>query len=152
MRVPITFLFGCVTFSRDRCHRPLKLSTWCYPSRLARARSSASRIHHLPMNDSSGTRLQLLFDTALQSYEKQTGLRLVGHPLAKQLEECRTADRVMDILQHQVWAFTKFREHSGKTMGSIKRVVHVLHELTASTSLGEGIGLVRLTQFLFPSF
>jgi len=104
------------------------------------------------MNNSSDTRLQLLFDAALQSYEKQTGLKLIDHPLARQLENCHTVDSVMEILQHQAWALTGFREDDGKIMRSLKRVVHVLHALSTSTILGEGIGLVRLTQFLCSQF
>jgi len=104
------------------------------------------------MSDSSGTRLQLLFDTALQSYEKQTGLKLIDHPLARQLESCHTVESVMNILQHQAWSITGFREDDGKAMRSLKRVVHVLHALSTSTTLGEGIGLVRLTQLLRSQF
>jgi len=104
------------------------------------------------MNDSSGTRLRLLFDTALQSYEKHTGLNLIDHPLARQLDDCHTVDSVMEILQHQAWALTGFREDDGKIMKSLKRVVHVLHALSTSTTLGEDTGLVRLTQFLYFQF
>jgi len=104
------------------------------------------------MSDSSGTRLQLLFDTAMQSYEKQTGLKLIDHPLARQLESCHTVESVMNILQHQAWSITGFREDDGKAMRSLKRVVHVLHALSTSTTLGEGIGLVRLTQLLRSQF
>ena len=98
------------------------------------------------MNDSSDTRLQLLFDTALQSYEKQTGLKLIDHPLARQLENCHTVDSVVLILQHQAPALTGSREDEGGIMRSLKRVVHVLHALSTSSTLGEGIGLVRLPQ------
>jgi hypothetical protein len=104
------------------------------------------------MNNSSGTRLQLLFDTALQSYDKQTGLKLIDHPLARQLENCHSVDSVVVILQHQASALTGFREDEGKIMRSLKRVVHVLHALSTSATLGEGIGLVRLTQLLCSHF
>ena len=97
------------------------------------------------MNHSSNTRLQLLFNAALQSYEKQTGFKLIDHPLARQLEVCHTVDSIMDVLQHQARTDTGFREDDGKIMGSLKQVVHVLHALSTSTTLGEGIGLVRLT-------
>ena len=97
------------------------------------------------MNDSSSTRLQSLFDAALQSYEKQTGFKLIDHPLARQLENCHTVDSVMDVLQRQASANIGFRENGGKFMKSLKQVVHVLHALSTSTILGEGIGLVRLT-------
>jgi hypothetical protein len=104
------------------------------------------------MNDSSGTRLQLLFDTALQSYDKQTGLKLIDNPLARQLENCHTVDSVLLVLQHQAPALTGFREDEGRIMTSLKRVVHVLHALSTSSTLGEGIGLVRLTQLLCANF
>ena len=104
------------------------------------------------MNDSSGTRLQLFFDTALQSYETQTGLKLIDHPLARQLENCHTVDSVVVILQHQASALTGFQEDDGKIMRSLKRVVHILHALSTSATLGEGIGLVRLTQLLCSHF
>ena len=104
------------------------------------------------MNHSSDTRLQFLFDAALQSYEKQTGLKLIDHPLARQLENCHTVDSVMEILQHQARALTGFREDDGRVMSSLKRIVHVLHALSTTTILGEGIGLVRPTQFLCSQF
>jgi len=96
------------------------------------------------MNDCSSTRLQLLFDAALQSYENQTRFKLIDHPLARQLENCHTVDSVMDVLQHQACANIGSREDDGKIMRSLKQVVHVLHALSTSTTLGEGIGLVRL--------
>ena len=101
------------------------------------------------MNNSSGTRLQLLFDAALHSYEKETGLKLIDHSLVRQLDNCHTVDSVMDILRHQVLTFTGFRGDDGKTMRSLKRVVHVLHALSTCTTLGEGTGLVCLKQFLY---
>ena len=52
----------------------------------------------------SDTSRSMLFDTALQSYEEQTGMRLIDHPLARQLDNCHSVDSVMDILQHQARA------------------------------------------------
>ena len=107
------------------------------------------------MNNSSGTRFQLLFDAALQSYEKQTGLKLIDHPLARQFEGCDTVNSVMYILHHQAQTSSGFRGDDEKIMRSLKRVVHVLYALSTSTTLGEGITLVRLThsfcsRFLIP--
>ena len=98
------------------------------------------------MSDSSSASLQLLFDAALQSYEKQTRQKLVQHPLSKQLENCHSVDSVMNILQQQARNLTKFRGDEGKVTRSLWRVVHVLHSLSTST-LGEGIGLVRRMVF-----
>jgi hypothetical protein len=99
------------------------------------------------MSDSSSSSLQLLFDAALQSYEKQTRLKLVDHPLSKQLETCHSVDSVMNILQQQVRNLTKFRGADGKVTRSLWRVVHILHALSVSTTLGEGVGLVRQIMF-----
>jgi hypothetical protein len=95
------------------------------------------------MSDTSCSRLQVLFDTALQSNEDQTGMKLIDHPLAKQLEDCHSVDSIMDILQHQGRAFTEFRgDSSSKLMKPLKRAIHVLYALSSSTTLGEGVGLV----------
>lgn len=41
--------------------------------------------------------LQVLFDVALQDYEKQTGTKLADHPLAEQLETCHSVDSITSI-------------------------------------------------------
>jgi hypothetical protein len=94
------------------------------------------------MSGLSNSHCQVFFDAALQSYEKQTGMKLMGHPLARQLENCYTIDSIMEILQQQARAFTEFRGDNGKVKKPLKRVVHILHALSASTTFGEGGGLV----------
>ncbi len=86
---------------------------------------------------------QSLFDLALQDYEKQTGTKLVDHPLAKQLETCDSVESITAFFQQQTRAFREFRGDDGKVMKSLKCAVHVLYMLAASSALGEGIGLVR---------
>ena len=93
--------------------------------------------------NSSGTKLQLLFDAVLQNYEKQTGMKLIDHPLTRQLENCHSVNSVLDVLQQQARALTECRGDDGKAMKSLKRAVDVLYALSTSTILGEGIGLVR---------
>jgi hypothetical protein len=94
------------------------------------------------MSNSSSSNILSLFDAALESYQKQTGTKLIDHPLAKQLENCNSVDAIMDVLQQQARAFTEFRDDS-KIRKSLKRTVQVLHALSASTTLSEGVGLVR---------
>ncbi len=72
------------------------------------------------MSDTSGARLQLLFDATLQSYEKQTGMKLINHSLARQLKNCHSVTSVMDILQQQACALTEFRGDDGRVMKSLK--------------------------------
>jgi len=100
------------------------------------------------MSDLSGSRLEVLFDAALESYEKQTGMKLINHTLARQLENCHSVDAIMGLLQQQARTFTEFRGDHGKVKKSLMRTVHVLHALSTSTALGEGVGLVRQMTFL----
>jgi len=101
------------------------------------------------MSGPSSSRLQLLFDAALQSYEKQTGMKLVNHPLARQLENCHSVNSIMGILQQQARPLSAFPGDGGKVMKLLKQVVYVLNALSTSTTLGEGIGLVRRLAFFF---
>jgi hypothetical protein len=94
------------------------------------------------MSDVSGARIQVLFDVALQKYEEQTGTKLINHPLTRKLENCHSFESIVDVLQQQARAFTQFGEDGGRVMKSLKRAVHILYALSASTTLGEGVGLV----------
>jgi hypothetical protein len=91
---------------------------------------------------------QLLIGKALLDYEKQTGTKLADHPLAKQIETCDSVDSVTLVLEEQAQAFREFRGDDGKIMKSLKSVVRVLHALSTSTALSEGIGLVVRTMTL----
>jgi hypothetical protein len=85
---------------------------------------------------------QVLFESALQDYQNQTGTTLPNHPLAEKLQYCDSVESVTAVLREQARAFTEFRGDDGKIMKSLKGVVSVLYTLSASTALGEAIGLV----------
>ena len=95
------------------------------------------------MNDPSGSTLQSIFEAALERYETQTGMKLLDHPLARQLENCNSVESIAAVLQDQARDFTKFRRGDAKVMKPLKRVVHVLHALSTNTTLREAISLVR---------
>ena len=105
------------------------------------------------MDDHSGSfRFPLLFEAALQQYEKQTEISLTKHPLAEQLQNCDSVDIVIALLQEQVQAFSEFRG-TDRIMKSLKGIVSVLSTLSAVASLSDSIGLVRRkTPKLFPMF
>jgi fungal STAND N-terminal Goodbye domain len=94
------------------------------------------------MSDLSSSMLQPLFDTALRDYEKQTGMKLIEHPLARQLENCNSVESIIALLQEQARAFTEFRREDDKVMKPLKRVVHVLHAI--STNLVRRVTLLNL--------
>ena len=95
------------------------------------------------MNDHPGSsRFRVLFESALQQYEKQTEIPLAKHPFAEQLQNCESVDSVIAILEEQVRAFSEFRE-SDRVMKSLNGVVSVLSTLSAVTDFSDSIGLVR---------
>ena len=95
---------------------------------------------------SSSSSFQVLFGAALQDYENRTGISLVNHPFAKQLEECNSLDSINAVFQEQTKGFRKLRRDNGKLMKSLNCSVDVLYTLSISTVLGEGVGVVRPKQ------
>ena len=105
------------------------------------------------MSDQLGSsRPEALFESALQDYEKQTGIRLARHPLAEQFRNCQSVDSVTTLLQEQARAFSEFRE-SDKIAKSLKSVVSALSRISAIAALGHAVGMVcRMPLFGRPKF
>ena len=93
---------------------------------------------------SPSSRLQVLFESALQDYEKQTGTKLTEHPLARQLETCDSVESVTAVIQGQGRDFGEFKGSEGKVSKSLQRAVSVLYPLSTSAVLGNATSLVRL--------
>jgi hypothetical protein len=94
------------------------------------------------MSASGSSRLQVLFEAALQDYQTQTGIALAvvaEHPLADQLQSCDSVDSVAAVLCDQTQAFNEFRGKD-KVLKPLKTVLSHLHKLSA---VGKAIGLVR---------
>ena len=92
---------------------------------------------------STPSRFRLLFNAALEDYEKQTGTDLADHPFAKQLESCDSVESITTFFQEQTQAFSEFRGNDTRIMTPLKSAVSILYTLSTSTVLGEAIGLVR---------
>ena len=96
------------------------------------------------MNDQSGSsRLQVLFEAALQDYQNQTGMALDKHPLADKLQYCTSVDSITAVLSEQTHAFDEFRGKD-KVLKPLKKAVAALYKLSAAAKFGQDIGLVRL--------
>src|ERR1700733_2789219 len=98
------------------------------------------------MSQLSSSSFEALFGAALQEYENRTGISLINHPFAKQLEGCDSLDSIIAIFREQAKGFREFRGDNGKLMKSVKCSVDVLYILSISTVLGEGVGVVRPKQ------
>jgi hypothetical protein len=90
-------------------------------------------------------RFRELFDTALQVYQKQTGIELSKdseHPLAVQLQSLHSEDDITDLLQGRLNALDKFQQND-RMLKAIKATVSVLTPLSGTVSLADAVGLVR---------
>jgi len=101
-------------------------------------------------HQSRSARFQTLFESALQAYEKKTGVTLAQHPLAQQLQSCHSTQEVITLLQGQVQAFDEFRRD--KIIKSIKATVLILTPLSAAASLADAFGLVVRPEALMALF
>ena len=95
------------------------------------------------MTDQSGSsHLQVLFEAALQDYQKKTDITLAEHPLAEKLESCNSVESVTDVLREQTEAFGKFWEND-KVLKPLKSVLSVLHTLSGAADFDGSISKVR---------
>jgi hypothetical protein len=99
----------------------------------------------LMMADQSGsTHFRPRFESALQAYQETTGVTLAEHPLTVQLRNPRSVESefIRTILQCEARASSDLLG-SDRTMRSIESIVSMLFTLSAASSFGDAIELVR---------
>jgi len=89
----------------------------------------------------SPTNFQNLFNTALGAYEKKTKKDLLTHPLSAKLQHCHSPAAILSVLQELVQQFDQRRCRNERIRRCLNPIVNVLYAL--STTIGEGVGLVR---------
>ena len=90
----------------------------------------------------ASSHLQVLFEVALQDYEKQTGIALIKHPFAEKLQNSDSVESITAVLHEQTQVFVEFREKD-KVLKPLKKAISVLCKLSSTASFGRDIGLVR---------
>jgi hypothetical protein len=85
--------------------------------------------------------LNPLFESALQAYEKKTGIKLPEHPIALQIQSHHSVHDISTLLQNQAQAVND-SQASDRIMKSIKKTVLILNPLSDATSLADDVGLV----------
>ena len=85
----------------------------------------------------------LIFRGACEEYKKITGHDLYSHPFARELESCNSPDLILGILRRQAETFIKRHRNHEKLLSFLNPIVNVL--FLFSTTLGEGVGLVRIS-------
>ena len=77
---------------------------------------------------------QVLLETSLREYEKQTDITLDKHPLYEKLQHCDSVESINAILQEQVRAYGEFSGYTATK--SLNSAVSILRTLSASIDLG----------------
>jgi len=90
----------------------------------------------------SPTNFQNLFNTALGAYKKRTKKDLLTHPLSAKLQHCHSPAAILSVLQELVQQFDQRRCRNERIRSCLNPIVNVLYAL--STTIGEGVGLVRV--------
>jgi hypothetical protein len=92
------------------------------------------------MADKSGSaHFQAVFNSALEAYEKKTGVQLAQYPLAMELQNSDCVDSIVTLLRGQAQDF----RHSEKIMKSINTIVSILTPLSLVAFVPDTVGLVR---------
>jgi hypothetical protein len=91
---------------------------------------------------SSESRFQAVFQAALKSYQKQTKEDLLTHPLASQIQSCKSTTAILAILHDQVREFEKSSEGDERLTKWLGPTVNVLSAF--STAVSGGVSLVCL--------
>jgi len=94
----------------------------------------------------SSSNFQSILDAALSDYTEQTGIDLATHPSAQTLQNCNSADAILDLLGDKANQFQAYRDGNRKLINCLKPVVQVLHSV--SGILGEAAAIVSLVNQL----
>jgi len=88
----------------------------------------------------SPSTFESILDAALSDYAKQTGIDLATHPSAQILQNCNSADAILDLLGDKAKQFQAYRDGNRKLINCLKPAVQVLHAV--SGILGEAAAMV----------
>lgn len=77
---------------------------------------------------------QSIFDAALAEYREHTGVDLSEYPFAEKLQNCQSADDILELLQDKAKEFNDYRNGDRKLINCLEPVVHVLHAYSGVAS------------------
>jgi hypothetical protein len=77
----------------------------------------------------SSSNFQFIFNAALADYLEQTGVDPTtgNHPFTQKLQNCQSADDILELLQGKARQFKDYRDGNRKLISCLKPVVQVLH-------------------------
>jgi hypothetical protein len=93
-------------------------------------------------NHSVSTHFRARFESALQAYQKTTGVTLAKYPFALQLQNPHPVESITSVLKREARASSDLLG-SDEMVNSIERIVSMLFTLSTTPSFGDATGLVR---------
>ena len=95
---------------------------------------------HSSSASTSSSNFQSILNAALKAYEKKTKSDLLAHPLAAQLQACKSPGDILAVLQKKVKEFDQSRGANERLSQWLDPTINVLYSFSAT--LGAGVGLV----------
>jgi hypothetical protein len=83
---------------------------------------------------------QLIFEKALEEYEKKTGKDLASHPLTAEINGCDSPEAILAVLEGKANELKQSRSGDEGLTKWLNPTMNVLNALSAT--LGEGVGSV----------
>ena len=132
---------------RSNLFAPCSLCTrYTHPITVShQAQDSLSSMSSTNFSSSSASRFQLILNSALQDYTKETGVDLTKYDFASQLERCRSPDEVLMLLRNKAREFKEYRDGNRKLINWITPVVQFIHVFAGF--LGEATSIVSRKAF-----
>ena len=93
----------------------------------------------------SPSNFQTILHAALKAYEKKTKKDLIAHPLAAQLQACKSSGDILAVLQEKVKEFEQSRSADERLLQWLNPTINVLYSFSAT--LGTGVGLVSTAKY-----
>ena len=93
---------------------------------------------------------QSIFYLALKSYEKKTKKDLLAHPLAAQLQACKSPGDILTVLQGKVDELDQSRSADERLSQWLNPTINVLYSFSAT--IGAGVGLVSAVKLTCLSY
>ena len=94
----------------------------------------------IPSASTSASNFQYIFNAAVKKYRKKTKKDLLSHPLAAQLQACKTSSDILAVLQDEVRKFEQSRGADERLSRWLNPTINVLYALSAT--LGGVVGFV----------
>ena len=96
-----------------------------------------------PSPSTSRANFDPIFNAALHAYKKKTGKDITLHPLATELQSCRSPDTVLAVLRRQIPSLSQPQSGEERFAECLTPVINVLYAFTAT--FGDGVGIVIVT-------